>query len=310
MGALSRAFRRTLLRLESSGPPTDGQLLERFAQQRDQAAFEELVRRHGPMVLRVCARVLRQAQDAEDAFQATWIVLARKAGAIGRPDRLAGWLHGVAHRVALQAKQRASQARAHEKAGEEAGFPDLSQGDSGGAVVLAESRAVLDEELNRLPQKYHLPVVLHYLEGKTTDEVARQLNWPKGTVTVRLSRARDLLRDRLARRGLALGEAAVAALLAQETATAAVQAAQWVAAGHSLSAAALSERVGSLAEATLRAMAPNKAKIAAAIVVGICVLGAGASVLLLRSEGSEAPKTKEVDSADPSPATKPRPKTR
>src|SRR5262245_10553174 len=189
MATLGRVFRRTLLRLENAGNMTDGPLLKRFAQQQDQAAFEELMRRHGPMVLRVCTRVLRHDQDAEDAFQAVWIVLARKAGAIGDPERIGGWLHGVAQRVALHAKHGASQARASEIHGDEARLPDLSRSDVDAAATASEARAVLDEEVNRLPVKYRLPVVMCYLEGKSTDAVAQQLAWPRGTVAIRLSRA-------------------------------------------------------------------------------------------------------------------------
>jgi RNA polymerase sigma factor (sigma-70 family) len=186
---------------------TDGQLLERFVSQREEAAFALLVRRHGPLVLGLCRRLLGNAADAHDAFQATFLVLVRKAHALDKRGSLAGWLYAVAYRVAVRARARAARRRdcerqacrmrARNTAGEPAD-PDLGP--------------VLAEELNRLPEKYRSPVVLCYLEGKTHAEAARQLRWPLGTVRGRVARARDLLRRRLARRGLALSTGLLAAL--------------------------------------------------------------------------------------------------
>ena len=177
--------------------PTDAQLLQRFASARDEAAFALLVERHGPLVLSVCRRVLGTVQDAEDAFQATFLVLARKAGVIREPGLLGNWLYGVASRIARKARAGVSKRQMHEK--QVRLLPSLE------APASAEPNdlgPVLDEELSRLPEKYRAALVLCYLEGKTNEEAAQLLRWPTGTVKGRLARARDLLRSRLARRGL------------------------------------------------------------------------------------------------------------
>ncbi len=185
-----------------------GQLLERFAADRDEAAFEALVSRHGPMVLGTCRRMLADPHDVEDAFQATFLVLARKAGSIRDADRLGPWLHGVARRVAARSRALSSppEVASSEPAVEEPAVesPDL--------LEALELREVLDEELARLPEKYRAPLVLCYLEGLTHDEAAEHLRWPVGTVRSRLAGGRDRLRARLTRRGLA-PSAAVPAVL-------------------------------------------------------------------------------------------------
>jgi RNA polymerase sigma-70 factor (ECF subfamily) len=177
--------------------PTDADLLRRFATDRDQAAFTTLVERHGPLVLSVCRRVLGAVQDAEDAFQATFLVLARKAGEIRDPGLLGNWLYGVASRIARKARVAVTKRQTHEK--QVRLLPSL---EAPAAPVPDDLGPVLDEELSRLPEKYRAALVLCYLEGKTNEEAARLLQWPTGTVKGRLARARDLLRSRLARRGL------------------------------------------------------------------------------------------------------------
>jgi RNA polymerase sigma factor (sigma-70 family) len=195
---------------------TDGQLLQRFVATREEAAFAGLVRRHSALVLSVCRRILNDGHDAEDAFQGTFLVLARKAASIRKRQSVAAWLHGVACRVARKA--RAAAARRHVMTGQ---VTAMSNADPAAEAAGRELRPLLDEELSRLPEKYRAPLVLCYLEGLTTEEVAQRLGWPRGTVSGRLARARDLLRNRLARRGLALSGAALAALLAENAATAA-----------------------------------------------------------------------------------------
>ena len=205
---------------------SDGQLLERFTARADregQLAFEAIVRRHGPMVLGVCRRVLGDEQSAEDAFQATFMVLAIKAPAVRRRDSLGSWLHGVAARVARRAL--ATRRRQQPQPLPEADLIATAAPDP----ALADLAAVIDEELGRLPDKYRLPVVLCYLEGRTQEEAARTLVWTKGTVSGRLARAKDLLRHRLTRRGLASSVGLVAAALTPETASAAVPASLLVA---------------------------------------------------------------------------------
>jgi RNA polymerase sigma factor (sigma-70 family) len=193
----------------------DEQLLDRFLNQDNEAAeaaFRAIVVRHGPMVLGVCRHVLNQQQDAEDAFQATFLVLARKAGSIRDRRVLARWLYEVAYRIAMRAKTNGVRRRAHERQGGEM-VATVSVDDHS----WRELRPVLHDEVNRLPEKYRLPVILCYLEGKTNEEVAQLLHWPVGTVKGRLSRARDLLRSRLTRRGLALSAVMLVTALSNGT---------------------------------------------------------------------------------------------
>jgi RNA polymerase sigma-70 factor (ECF subfamily) len=209
-------LRMTLCAGTMAGAP-DGELLEQFLAQRDEAAFAALLRRHGPMVWRVCRGLLAHPQDAEDAFQATFLILARKAAAIGRRQLLANWLFGVARRAALNMRAlRARRARHEQSCGD---LPDVP------ATVETpwdDIQAVLDEELARMPAKYRLPLLLCGLEGMTHAEAGAYLGWPTGTVAGRLSRGRELLRTRLLRRGVTAPAAALAALLAPDAASAAV----------------------------------------------------------------------------------------
>jgi RNA polymerase sigma factor (sigma-70 family) len=184
------------------GGSTDEELLELFFNRKGDAAesaFRTLVARHGPMVLGVCRHILNQQQDAEDAFQATFLVLARKGRSIRSRNVLGRWLYEVAYRIALRAKTQAVRRRVHERQAVE-----MSPLACESELAWNELRPVLHEEVNRLPEKYRTPVVLCYFEGKTNEEVAQLLDWPVGTVKGRLARARDLLRSRLMRRGLAL----------------------------------------------------------------------------------------------------------
>lgn len=190
---------------------SDGELLAQFVKTQDEAAFETLVRRHGPMVFRVCRRVLRDGADAEDAFQATFIVLARKASSVVKRESVSSWLYGVAYRVAVRARSRADRRLFHEQ--QQVARPSVGNNDE---LVWRDLRPALDEEVNRLPEKYRSPVVLCYFEGKTNEEAAAQLACPAGTVKVRLMRARDLLRERLTRRGLMMSAGGFGTLLAGE----------------------------------------------------------------------------------------------
>jgi RNA polymerase sigma factor (sigma-70 family) len=187
-----------LFREGALGGLSDGQLLERFVGSGPAAghAFDVLMARHGPMVLGVCRRILRDSHAADDSFQVTFLVLARRAAAIRQRDSLGPWLHGVARRVSLRARvaavvRREREARAAIDPG--AAEPGPSEHDIG---------PVLYAEIDRLPEKYRVPIIVCYLQGLTIDEAARQLGWPIGTVGGRLARARDRLRDRLIRRGL------------------------------------------------------------------------------------------------------------
>jgi RNA polymerase sigma factor (sigma-70 family) len=187
----------------------DAQLLRRFGRERGSAgelAFRELVRRHGAMVLGVCRQILRHSEDADDAFQATFLVLVRKAPAIGTGESLAPWLYGVACRTARRARRTASRRRP--AGGEEVAAVEVPSED----LYRLDLRPLLYEELGRLPDKYRDPIVLCHLEGKTHAEAARLLSWPIGTVSGRLSRGRRLLRSRLERRGVGLPSAVLPAL--------------------------------------------------------------------------------------------------
>ncbi|WP_422923458.1 sigma-70 family RNA polymerase sigma factor [Singulisphaera sp. PoT] len=185
---------------------TDAQLLDRFIAHREQAAFEALVIRHGGIVLRVCRAYLDNRQDAEDAMQATFLVLARKAASLRHPQLLSCWLYRVATHVARKARSRVLLRRRRET--QEAGAPldrVTTLGRQEGSLISGEEAAILHEEIARLPEHYRIPVVLHYLDGRPHDEIAQRLGRPSGTVSARISRARHLLRSRLVRRGVAPG---------------------------------------------------------------------------------------------------------
>lgn len=205
---------RTAVLARDGGGLTDGQLLQRFIQSRDEAAFAALVRRHGPMVLGVCRRVTGNVHDAEDAFQAAFLVLARKAATVVPRDAVGNWLHGVSYRTALKARSAANRRRAREREVEV--MPERAVTDP----CDDELHTLLDQELGRLPEKYRLPIVLCGLEGRTRKEVARQLRLPEGTLSSRLAAGRKMLARRLARRGLALSAGALAAALSESSAAA------------------------------------------------------------------------------------------
>jgi RNA polymerase sigma factor (sigma-70 family) len=190
---------RTVVSLPGVGI-SDGKLLESFIIRRDEAAFGALVRRHGPMVLGVCRRVLRNAHDAEDAFQAAFLVLARKAASIRQRELLGNWLYGVAYRTALGAKAAAARRRFKERQVSEPAQREAAAE----ADVWLDVQPLLDQELSRLPDKYRVPVVLCDLEGRTRKEAARQLGIPEGTLSGRLTTARRRLAQRLTRQGVVL----------------------------------------------------------------------------------------------------------
>jgi RNA polymerase sigma factor (sigma-70 family) len=192
----------------STSSLTDRQLLERFASQRDEEGFTQLVQRHGPMVLGVCRQILGQEQDAEDAFQATFLVLWSKARSIRSGEALPNWLFNVATRLAKRLRAVTQRRHAHEVAlVEPAPSKPRPLGES------ANLGLILFEEIGRLPDKYRLPFILCYLEGRTNKQAAQQLGCPPGTVFSRLARAREQLRIRLTRRGLAISGAVLAAAL-------------------------------------------------------------------------------------------------
>jgi RNA polymerase sigma factor (sigma-70 family) len=302
-----RTFLRCLRRVAGhpgSAAPTDGQLLERFLGQHDEAAFELLVWRHGPMVLNVCRRLLHHAEDAEDAFQATFLVFVRKAHAINKREGLGSWLHRVAYRVALRAKAAQAKRARREKATEVE--PAVECGDH---EEWKDLRPVLDEEIDRLPERYRAAVVLCYLEGKSHQEAARQLGCAEGTVASRLSRARDRLRGRLVRRGLVLSAGALTGALVQSALPAPVSAAlvdttvtaaTAFAAGQATAGGAMSAHSAALAEGVMKTMVLTNLKVAAAVLVAAGMIGVGAGGVTYRTLAAGGPNA----DADPAAASR------
>jgi RNA polymerase sigma factor (sigma-70 family) len=276
---LSHALRHLRRLVDPAGSDTapDGQLLQRFTAHGDEAAFTQLVRRHGGMVLGVCRSVLGHAQDAEDTFQATFLLLAVKAGSIRRQESVASWLHGAAYRLAQKLKTRTACRRLHEQRSR-----DRKEADAMDDMTWREFQQVLHAELGRLPEKYRAPLVLCCMEGKTRDEAAQQLGWSPGTLKGNLERGRQLLRRRLTRRGLAPGAALLAALLSQHRAaalpSALVQATAFAArAGQAGRLAGVSTPVRELVREGMKTMLLNKLKLATALVLaaGLLLLGIG-----------------------------------
>jgi RNA polymerase sigma factor (sigma-70 family) len=287
-------LRRAAL-LPDGGGMTDGQLLECFVAHRDEAAFEVLVRRHGPMVLGLCRRLLRDTQDAEDAFQATFLVLVRRAASIGQRELLGNWLYGVAYRTALDAHVANSRRRARER--QVTPMPEPEAHDAAGDW--RELRPLLDRELSRLPDKYRVPIVLCDLEGRTRKDVARQLGIPAGTLSGRLTSARRMLAKRLARHGLELSAVGLTAALSGGAATACVplllvastvQTATAVAAGK-VAAGVVSAKVAALTEGALKAMLLNKLKIAAGVLL-LTGIVAGTALLVHQPMAAESATSK------------------
>ena len=267
---------------------TDGQLLERYLASRDESAFTALVVRHGPMVLGVCRAVLKNSPEVEDAFQATFLVLIRKAGTIRGRDAVGGWLHRVAHRVAVQAVLDRSRKDLQER----------GVGERSALVVVGEApadedwRDPLHEEVGRLPERFRLPIVLCYLEGKTHVQAARELRWGEATVRRRLADARDLLRSRLTRRGVTVSSGAVAAALAGE-ASAAVPTA-WVDALAQVAAGcAVTTTAARLAETLVQSMLVGKIQSLATVVLVLVAVSLVAPHLV---------PTKPVKGGDSGPA--------
>jgi RNA polymerase sigma factor (sigma-70 family) len=272
---------------------SESQLLERYVTQRDELAFEALVARHGPMVLGVCRRVLHNGQAAEDAFQATFLVLLRKGPSLDRGKPLANWLYTVAYRLALRI--RAVEARrlrgeaqaARSRPGAE------SQATTPGDLVVA-----LEEELHRLPERHRAPLVLCYLEGQTNEQAAEVLGCPRGSMSARLAQARERLGAGLARRGYSLPSAGIATVLTSAAAEAGVpvrlfsdtvRTALWFASEEAGIAGVVSSRAVELARGTFRAMFVYKLKIAGAVLVAVAMLGTGATMLLKAASQNSAP---------------------
>jgi RND family efflux transporter MFP subunit len=290
-------FLRQVVGPDGRGRDADERLLYRFARERDQAAFAALVARHGPMVLGVCDRVLRDADDVEDAFQATFLVLARKANSLASPHLLAPWLYGVARRTALEARLRAARRRARERP-----IVDKATPDPTARAAWADLRPVLDEEIAHLPERYRVPFVMCYLEGRTNGETARLIGCPEGTVASRLSWARQRLRARLTRRGVTLSAAVLVALLCGRSAVAPALAgctAQVAASFAGTAPAAVTAEVSSLAGKVLKQMFWTKVRKAAGLFLTLCLVLGGGGALVGTSRGGGEPPGREVSVARP-----------
>lgn len=273
----------------------DKELLRRFLEEADEAAFETLVRRHGPLVLDVCRSVLFNAADVDDAFQATFLLLARKACSIRKTESLASWLHGVAYRMACKIRTAFARRKKHE--GRVPGGR-VTQPDN---LAWNELRQILHEELTALSERHRVPLLLCYLEGKTQDEAAELLGIAKSTLKKRLERGRAVLRIRLVRRGL--GAPALLLLSAWPTATQAgvatslvlstVKAATMLAAGSSVGSA-VSVKVAALVQGGLNAMTLAKLKLVMVFLVVVGVLSAGAVGLARQSGGMDKASPQQV----------------
>lgn len=268
-----------------TGDVSDASLLRRFAAGSDESAFAALVDRHGPMVWGVCRRRLSLVADAEDAFQATFLVLVRKAATILRPETLGPWLHGVAYRVSARLRATSLRRGTEPLRTEPAVTEPTSDADR------RELRSLLDEEVNRLPERYRVPFVLCHLDGLTNEEAARRLGCPKGTVLSRLSRARERLRKQLTRRGVGLSGAALAASLAEPAGRATVPAALAAAtarSGMAFAAGSAQSLANSativLTEGVLSSMFFEKIKLAAAVVLALALIGSGGGFFARRGE--------------------------
>jgi RNA polymerase sigma factor (sigma-70 family) len=278
MRSVLRQVRQAAL-LQLTAGLSDGELLDRFITQREEAAFEALVTRHGPAVLGVCRRVLGNCHDAEDAFQATFLVLVRKAASVWPRDLVGNWLYGVACRTALRARAQSARRRQKEEHARqhfriEAPTAEPCEG----------LRSLLDEELHRLPERLRAPVVLCDLDGLSRVEAARRLGWPVGTLSWRLAAARKALARRLSRRGVELSAGALTLALAQSGTSAAVaarliasitQAAMLTTVGQAAAVGLVSVPVAALTRGVLKSMLLAQPKTAAAVACGALVLGAG-----------------------------------
>jgi RNA polymerase sigma factor (sigma-70 family) len=260
---------------------TDGQLLSAFIDRRDDAAFEALVRRHGPMVFGVCRRLAGNHHDAEDAFQATFLVLARRASSVRPREGVANWLHGVALRTAMKARAMTAKQRVREKQVTEMPEPEAARQDP-----WPDLRPLLDQELNSLPEAYRLPILLCDLEGKTIREATQQLGWPQGTLASRLARGRKLLARRLAIRGVVLSAGSLAAVLSRNAASAGVPTSvlsNTIKAAGQATPRVISAKAAALTEGVLKAMLMSKLKAVIAVVLILRLVAAGATVLACRT---------------------------
>jgi RNA polymerase sigma factor (sigma-70 family) len=296
---------RHLIAGDPAADMPDSQLLERFLVHRDETALEVLVRRYGPLVFGVCRRVLHNAHAAEDAFQATFLVLMRKAPALVRCERLGGWLYRVAYRLALRARANEARRRKHEAQAARCEADAESHASNSSDLLVA-----LEEELQKLPERHRVPLVLCYLEGKTNECASQVLGCPRGSMSARLAQARERLRACLAQRGYAVPSAGLALVMTSAATEATVplplltntvRAALWFAREEPTTTCFVTTQAVALARGACRAMFVNKLKIAAALLLAAAILGTGAT-MLLRAASQPDPPAQVVD--QPPPATR------
>ncbi len=289
---------RALARDPSLEPATDAQLLERYVRGNDDA-FADIVCRYGPVVIGVCRRVLHDRADAEDVAQAVFLVLARQARSIRRPDALAGWLYKTARRLALNHRRDALRRLQRETRGFLA-TPTRAVADPLDELSVRELLAIFDEELQRLPECYRLPLILCCLEGCTQEEAARRLGWMPRSVKGRLERGRQRLRERLVRRGVSMSavlvgvEAARAADMTADFITATTQAALHFSTGASAADTGLAKEVVTLAESWLRSTAMYRVKIVFALLLIVGALTAGVAAVAPPPAGGKPRVEKEL----------------
>jgi RNA polymerase sigma factor (sigma-70 family) len=256
---------------------SDGQLLADFIETGDEVAFEGLLRRHGPMVLGVCRRVLNNHHDAEDAFQAAFLVLVRRAGSIREHETVANWLYGVAYNTALKARARRARQQAREKQMAQLPEPEAPAREG----CWSDLPPLLDQELSRLPDKYRAVLVLCDMEGVTRKEAAQQLGLREGTISSRLARARAMLARRLARRGVVVSAGTLGMVLLQRASAcvptslrySTVKAATFVAAGQGAAAGTIPATVTALTEGALKTMWLTKRTVATTLLLTVCAIG-------------------------------------
>jgi RNA polymerase sigma factor (sigma-70 family) len=292
MKTVIRHLRRAAL-LNAGDGLTDSQLLEYFVLRRDETAFEALLRRHGSMVLGVCRRILRNAHDAEDAFQATFLVLVRKASSLRSRELLGNWLYGVAYRTAMKARTMNAKQRAKERQASALPHSEVSTG--GADEDLLEQ---LDRELSRLPDKYRVPVVLCELEGRSRKEVARLVGVPEGTLSWRLAQAKKLLAKKLSRHGVTLtsGPLAAATVSAGLSPTLSASAVKTV-----FSSGSVPAKVMALTEGVMKAMLLSKLKMTMCAAALMLLAGVGAGGLTYRATADEPTWTLYAERVDGRP---------
>jgi RNA polymerase sigma factor (sigma-70 family) len=286
----------------------DGSLLSQFVATGTEAPFETVVARHGALVFGVCCRVLGQTQDAEDATQAVFLTLANKAKSLRGYRSVAGWLHCVAYNISLRAREAAASRKHREREAGESGAmaatPVLADNPDWEAV-----KPLMDEELQALPEKYRIPLILHHVEGRTQEEIAILLGCSYGTLSGRLNRARDLLRERLMRRGVTYAPAVLFLLISQHAtvampaalAASTVRAAALISAGHAAVPLQFSAQAKALSEGAMRTMFLAKVKIAGGIAAALVVAVSGVGFAVYSARAADSAGAPTVVSA-PAPA--------